>query len=245
MQEIAATRPSYPRAPQWRTRDFLLAVLGGFVGAFIGLAISFDTSATTQLAVSLVFQNVGHLGAVWWLARRRGATLADIGLVVEPIDGIFLSIGVALQIGLAVLFLPLAQLLGVDEATQEITQSVDPASPVAIQALLIVSVALLAPLAEELMFRGILYQIFEQRHGFRTAVFGSAAVFSTFHLLGLSTENFVAAAVITLPQLFIVGGILANVSRRRGRLGPGIFVHAGFNLIAILAVLYAPEVLGS
>lgn len=244
MQETAVSRLSYPRAPQWRTRDFLLAVAGGFVGAFIGIGVSFEMSATTQLAVSLVFQNLGHLLAIWWLAKRRGATLADVGMVVEPSDGIFLAVGVALQIGLAILILPLAQLLGMDEATQEITQSVDPASPVAIQAVLILSVALLAPIAEELMFRGILYQIFEQRHGFRTAVFGSAAVFSSFHLLGLSTENPVAAAIITLPQLFIVGGILANVSRRRGRLGPGIFIHAGFNLIAILAVLYAPELVG-
>lgn len=241
MQEQAVDRPSYPRAPKWETWDFILAILGGLFGAVIGLALSVGANETAILAASLVGQNVGHILAVWYIARRRNASLADLGLEVEPSDGLFIFVGIALQIVLALLILPFAQMLGIDESTQEITQAIDPTSSVALQAVLIVGIALLAPIAEEIMFRGILYQIFEQRHGFRTAVFGSAAVFSTFHLLGLTGDNPVAAALITLPQLFIVGSILANVSRRRARLGPSIFVHSGFNLIAVLAVLYGAE----
>ena len=47
------------------------------------------------------------------------------------------------------------------------------------------------------------------------------------------------------PVWFIVGAVLANTSRRRGRLGPAIFIHAGFNLVAILAVLFTPELVAS
>lgn len=245
MHEAPEIRPSYPRAPRWRGSDFVVAIAGGFAGAFIGAALTFGSDDTTVLVVSLLLQNVGHIAAVWFLARRRGIGLADMGMVVEPGDGLFLFLGVGLQLALSLLAVPIARWLDYEGSSQQITSVIDPASPFGLQLLLVLSVALIAPIAEELMFRGILYQTFEQRRGFRVAVFGSAAVFATFHLIGLDPDNLAAAALITLPQLFVMGTILANAARRRGRLGVAIFTHAGFNLVAILAVLYTPELVGS
>jgi membrane protease YdiL (CAAX protease family) len=220
-------------------------IVAGFVGAFIGAALTYQADELTLLIVSLALQNAGHLLGVWAVARRRNATLARIGLEIEPSDGVFLFLGAGLQIGLSLLVVPIVDRLGYEGSAQEITNSITPdASPVA-QIVLVLLVALLAPVTEELMFRGVLYQVLEQRRGFRVAVFGSALVFSSFHIIGLSTDNFLLAALITLPQLFIVGAVLANTSRRRGRLGPAVFIHAGFNLVAILAVLFTPELVGS
>lgn len=244
MQSRAEERPSYPRAPEWTAGDFLLTLFGGFAGALVGTFLAFGADTTTVLLAGLVFQSVGHIGSAWLVARRRGATLADAGLVVEPIDGLFIFLGMALQVVLSLAVIPIVDRLDLSGPAQDITTAIDPASSVGVQIMLILEFALLAPIAEEIMFRGILYQLFEQRRGFRVAVFGSAAVFAAFHLIGLNTENPLAAAVVTLPQLLIVGVILANTARRRGRLGVSIFIHSGFNLLAVLALLYATDLVG-
>lgn len=245
MQPATSAKASYPLAPEWRPSDFVWAIVAGFAGALIGAALAFQADELTLLIVSLAFQNAGHLAGIWAVARRRNASLARIGLEVEPSDGIFLFLGAGLQIGLSLLIVPIVERLQFEGSAQEITDSITPdASPIA-QIVLVLLVALVAPVTEELMFRGVLYQLLEQRRNFRVAVFGSALVFSSFHIIGLSTQNFLVAALITLPQLFIVGAVLANTSRRRGRLGPAIFIHAGFNLVAILAVLFTPELVGS
>ena len=46
-----------------------------------------------------------------------------------------------------------------------------------------------------------------------------------------------------MPQLFIVGIVLAWVTLRNGRLGPAIFIHSGFNLLAALVLLIPSELL--
>ena len=245
MQPAATERPSYPLAPEWRPSDFVWPIVAGFAGAFIGAAIAFQADQLTLLIVSLALQNAGHLLGVWAVTRRRNASLSQIGLEVEPSDGIFLFLGAGLQIGLSLLIVPIVERLDFEGSAQEITDSITPNASAAAQIILVLLVALVAPVTEELMFRGVLYQLLEQRRNFRVAVFGSALVFSSFHIIGLSTENFLLAALITLPQLFIVGAVLANASRRRGRLGPAVFIHAGFNLVAILAVLFTPELVGS
>ncbi|MDH3249280.1 MAG: CPBP family intramembrane metalloprotease [Acidimicrobiia bacterium] len=245
MQPATSARPSYPLAPEWQPSDFVWPIVGGFVGAFVGAALAFDAAPLTLLIVSLALQNAGHLLAVWAVARRRNTTLTRIGLEIEPSDGIFLFLGAGLQIALSLLIVPIVERLEFEGSAQEITDSISPDASAAAQIILVLLVGLVAPVTEELMFRGVLYQLLEQRRSFRVAVFGSSLVFSSFHIIGLSTENFLLAALITLPQLFIVGAVLANTSRRRGRLGPAVFIHAGFNLVAILAVLFTPELVGS
>ena len=73
----------------------------------------------------------------------------------------------------------------------------------------------------------------------------SALVFALFHLLGLDPNRMLEAAAIVLPQLFIVGMILAWITFRSQRLGPAIFLHSGFNLLAAIALLLPPELLES
>jgi membrane protease YdiL (CAAX protease family) len=73
----------------------------------------------------------------------------------------------------------------------------------------------------------------------------TALVFSVFHLLGLDPERMLSAAAVVLPQLFIVGVVLAWVTLRSKRLGPAIFIHSGFNLLAAIVLLLPPELLES
>jgi membrane protease YdiL (CAAX protease family) len=71
----------------------------------------------------------------------------------------------------------------------------------------------------------------------------TALVFAAFHIIGLDPSRLLAASAVVLPQLFIVGVVLAWVTLRTNRLGPAIFMHSGFNLLAAIVLLVPPELL--
>ena len=76
-----------------------------------------------------------------------------------------------------------------------------------------------APFAEELVFRGYLLNLWAVRHGVWFAVIVSSLVFGAFHL---ETAAFAAP----------MGVIFALVYLRYDSLWPGILVHAAYNLLA-------------
>ena len=102
-------------------------------------------------------------------------------------------------------------------------------------------VTILAPVAEELMFRGILLKSLASR-GIRNASLISAASFGGFHLFGL-TGDLLTGIILLFPIFLVVGLVLARATIRRGRLGPAIFIHSGFNLLAVVVLLIPPELL--
>jgi membrane protease YdiL (CAAX protease family) len=102
----------------------------------------------------------------------------------------------------------------------------------------------LAPVTEELTFRGVLLKTQSHRSP-RMIMVITALVFTVFHLLGLDPSRMLSAAAVVLPQLFIIGLVLAWVTLRTKRLGPAIFIHSGFNLLAAIVLLLPPELLES
>ena len=89
-------------------------------------------------------------------------------------------------------------------------------------------IVVLAPVIEELFFRGLLLRALERRFGSGWAIAGSSGLFGLSHVQG-----------IQLPALVMFGAIAAWLTvRSGGRLGPAIFAHIGFNgwTFAILVV---------
>ena len=87
-------------------------------------------------------------------------------------------------------------------------------------------VCVIAPLAEESIFRGFIYGWLRRRLPVLPAVVISAAVFSAAHVV----------LVLALP-LFGVGVILALLYEYSDSLLPGAIVHGLFNLVGIIAIL--------
>jgi membrane protease YdiL (CAAX protease family) len=87
-------------------------------------------------------------------------------------------------------------------------------------------VCLIAPLAEETIFRGFLYGWLRRHLPVLPAVLVSAAIFSAAHVV----------LVLALP-LFAVGVILALLYEYSDSLLPGAIVHGLFNLVGIIAIL--------
>ncbi|HEY4606818.1 MAG TPA: type II CAAX endopeptidase family protein [Acidimicrobiia bacterium] len=228
----------------WSLSDFLLVILGGFVGAAIFVGIS-EALGEDELFLVLALggQYLGHLVVLWLLSRRKGHP--DLGFSIEGRDVLYLGGGLLLQFALAVVFLPLSTLLLPDgDSAQQVGTALAGLETTAARVAAMVTAVVLAPVTEELTFRGVLLKTQEHRKP-RTIMVITALVFAIFHLLGLDPGRMLEAAAVVLPQLFIVGLILAWVTMRTRRLGPAIFIHSGFNLLAAVVLLLPPELLES
>ena len=96
---------------------------------------------------------------------------------------------------------------------------------------LIVGVVI-APLVEEIFFRGFLFQGFRERYGWVMAVLISSAIFAAAHL----------DPVAFIPT-FILGAVLAYVYHRSNSVWPGVILHClvnSFGLCAAYAVTQIP-----
>ncbi len=227
----------------WTVVDFIFVVLGGFLGAglFAGLSLIWG-EGDWFLVLGLAGQYIGHLGVLWLLARRKPDS--DLGFSIEPGDARYLGLGLLLQLGLAIVFLPLTQLFFPDgESVQQVGSALASLESTAAQITAVVIAVVIAPVTEELIFRGVLLKSMGNRSR-RMIIVVTALVFAAFHVIGLDPAHLLEASAVVLPQLFIVGVVLAWVTLRTGRLGPAIFLHSGFNLLAALVLLVPPEFLG-
>jgi uncharacterized protein len=224
----------------WSLIDFLLVILGGLAGAAVLLPVgALLGGGELSLVLALSGQYIGQLVVLWWLARRR----EDLGFNIVSTDTFYLGLGLLLQLALAVLFLPLTSLLFPDgDSAQQVGSALAGLETTPARVAAVLTAVVVAPVTEELTFRGVLLKAFHKR-GRRTIMVLTSLVFAAFHTLGLDPERLLQAAAVVLPQLFLVGLVLAWITLRTGRLGPAIFIHSGFNLLAALVFLLPPELL--
>ena len=89
----------------------------------------------------------------------------------------------------------------------------------------------LAPLIEELFFRGLLYPVLARRTGMAWGVVLSAVPFALLHL---QEYAYSWAAVLVI---FVVGLVLGAVRAKTRSVGCSFLVHAGYNGIQLLIAL--------
>jgi membrane protease YdiL (CAAX protease family) len=92
-------------------------------------------------------------------------------------------------------------------------------------ALLFLSVAIVTPIVEELMFRGYILDAINRKHSDWTAIIWSSILFGLLHFLGGSF--YIGSALI--------GGIIYGWIRvRTGSLLPSIACHMMWNMLALI-----------
>jgi membrane protease YdiL (CAAX protease family) len=101
---------------------------------------------------------------------------------------------------------------------------------------LVLALVVVAPAAEELFFRGVVYNAWAREHGPRVALFGSAALFALIHANPESGEALIGSMVSVVP-IFGLGIGLAILYRTTGSLLAPMALHAGFNAISATIVL--------
>ena len=88
----------------------------------------------------------------------------------------------------------------------------------------------LAPIVEEIFFRGFVFQGFRQRYGWVSAMLVSSAVFAAAHL----------DLVAFLPT-FILGCLLAYMFQRSNSIWPGVILHFLVNAFGLCAAYAATQ----
>ncbi len=216
-----------------------MVALAGLAGSILVVGVGMGGEVTALLVGQFTFTALAMLA----ISRVRGRDFRRLGFAVEPRDGWMLLLGAGLQLLFAVLFLPLATLVGLDSEPQSLVTEIASARGAGQRVALLLLVGLIGPILEELMFRGMLVDALVARFRAKGVVFGSAAVFAAFHLIGISTVQPLESGVVLVPQLFFFGVVLAYLRIMRERLGPAIFAHAGFNLLSLSILLFYPQLL--
>jgi membrane protease YdiL (CAAX protease family) len=165
------------------------------------------------------------IGVYLSVARRAG--WAVLGVRSTSFMNYLLVIPLFLTglMGLALTNMALVQLVGNFENPQIATISEgQPLGQAEILALLLL-VAGIVPVVEELFFRGLIYPLMRQRMPAFFAVVLNALLFAVVHFIP-----------ILIPGLFVVGLCLAYIRERSGSIWPCVLFHALQNALAILAI---------
>jgi membrane protease YdiL (CAAX protease family) len=225
----------------WTFPDVIAVFFGGLVGSVVAIVIGQivnggnELTGVTLLAVASVGQAVTQLGMMYYLSRTRGTASWDIdfGFRFEPVDALGLILGIFLQ--LAVVFLvqwPIFELFNIeDPPVQDVAEIADGADTLLARLAVIVVVVILAPLTEELIYRGILLSRLRRGFSPHASVAIAAFVFSGIHLLDPDT-------LYIVPGLFVIGLVLGYIALRTKRIGLAITTHAGVNLLAAIGLLF-------
>lgn len=225
----------------WGLPDAALVYVAGLVGATIALvaaAAVTDAGADGEvtagvLVVGFAGQLAAQVAALAWVSRRkgRGSFAADFGLALDPRDWWAVPSGVGLQIGLGVLLLPIVELAGREE--QSVVEDLQDASGLAVVGLAVFA-AVLAPVVEELVFRGLLLRALLRRMDVTGAVVVSSLAFALVHVIGDPSVGSLAV----VPGLLGVGMVAAVLAVRSGSLSQPILLHVGFNLLTTAAAVF-------
>ena len=262
--------PGYLPVAKWRLIDVITVFFGGIVGSIIVTAVIVlaGVDPLAPLPFSLIFggQAAASFAVMWGLSQTRGSgsLAADVGLIVRGSDWWGVPAGMLLQIVIALITAPFIIWLYPDGAPEQgVAEIAGQSKSVIDQLAVFISVAVAAPLVEEMLFRGVLLSWLTKarvsvpaitirirpipyvfRSGPRTfgplrnwsAIVISAAVFAVVHLLDPN-------AIALVPGLFLLGVVLAWVAIKKGDLSLPIALHSGINLLAAISILYGSQLL--
>ena len=231
LSEPVPPPPPPLRDPIWNGWDVamigIVAVGGIFVfGALIGIVtkiLGYSVGGTTStLRMILIAQFLAYVAVLWFMrhlvVEHYGARWNDAVHWHWPAENWFTWIGAGIMLAFAVqlisMLLPVPRALPIDKYFQNT------------QAAWMMSIfgVTMAPLIEELFFRGFLYPVLARRIGVAVGAVVTAIGFAFLHASQL------AGAWAPLLMLFIVGLVLTIVRIVKNAVAPSFLMHVGYNL---------------
>lgn len=212
---------------------FFVAILA--VDSYLAMGEGRARHSTAALMAVFLLEPVAILVAVQaLLIRRRNLSWRDLGLRPAAARWVVIAV-VAGPLSLA-LAGALSRLVGPADPTAMIEAYAALLAPEGVTLLraagLIAVIGVFVPVAEEVLFRGVLYAWLRQRLGLAASALISSAVFAIAHV------NAEAAL-----QIFLIGLVLAYFYERTGSIVPSIVTHATVNVASLAIILaYAESV---
>ena len=230
-----------PRRPTWGIPDALIGYVVVYIAAVIIGAAIFATAGYSDdpLDSPLIVQFVANLPlwlgilglAIGVSAYKGNGWIADYHVALKAWDvPIGIGAGLLAQLVLVPLIAwPVLELSGksADDLAKVAEDLGDKVHNPADAIVFIVVVGLIAPICEEVFFRGLLFRSFEKRLG-------------AWWALGLSSVLFAAThgQLLQFVPLIAAGAVFGYLVVRTGRLGPAIVAHTAFNLTTVVSLLW-------
>jgi membrane protease YdiL (CAAX protease family) len=224
------------RSVPWSAREAWLGVIAlvlWFVGVFAASYLMGVYGVSVDPGLFTGFAEAALLVPIWWLVMRRyGVGWEALGLRRFQVGN--LGVGCGLMI-ISILFnLSYSAFLAVFDLRMQndmVPIFAELSSP---WWLLLVGI-IVAPVVEEIFFRGFLYAGLAERYSWRKAAVISSAFFAIVHLQPLA-----------IVPIFILGYIFAYLYRRSGSIWPAVVMHVSTNALALGAayLLSRIELLG-
>ncbi len=191
-----------------------------------------EQGGTALLGLVVASQTAGLLATLAFL-RFRGVALRDPIGTLRPLArniGRGTALGVAAIVGSTLVVTILVTLSGSEATPDQVLTGGLLETPGQI-VLAVIAAVVLAPLAEELLFRGLLYRSLKRRWRIVPATAVSSVLFAVVHV------DVVFSQPLALVGLTLVGVVLAVAYERTGSLIVPIVIHAVHNAITITAVI--------
>lgn len=230
--EQASTSP-------WRVRDpiyiYLLALAGSVFALVVAVLLGFVDADTIEddgqlprviMVVSLGQFLVMYLGLKWLSARRGSGNFKDdFHLHVQGSDFKYFLYGVGLLFASGLILSGILAAFDVEQPTQEVVEAARGADRYGEKLVIVLVIAFLAPILEEMLFRGALLDALKARMSLNGAIWTTGIVFGLVHLADPAT-------LLLVPALIGLGVILGFVRERGGgSLSRPILMHMGFNAV--------------
>jgi membrane protease YdiL (CAAX protease family) len=219
---------SLAKIPHWQVLTILVGVplvyiANNFTPWSYGLFVERNHAYWTPLFTSILVLHWASVLLVVWFLRRAGVRLTEVGVDFTPATfAMFVAIVVSVGFGLI-------YLRSTWPAATELSEIWQLGYPwTRSQRMLGIAVYLSAGFCEEFIYRGFAIRVL-QAHGFRT-----------WQAIALATAAFVAmhgiAALFLFPLLIFAGIFYSLLFLWTKRLSPGIYLHALFDMMCVLAV---------
>jgi membrane protease YdiL (CAAX protease family) len=200
----------------------------------VALLLQGSATAGVSAAILLVVEVATFAGVVAWLRHRHTWSWRLLGPLRPAARHLAVGLGVGVAGFLIAVIVPEILRQSFDLPTPEPQQILDVISADGAGTVwLIAVVVLLAPIVEELVFRGVLFQSLRHRLGLWPGIGISSLTFAFVHLELIDKP-------LSLAALLVFAVWLAAAFHRTGTLVVPVVAHATFNAINIAAVLTLP-----
>jgi membrane protease YdiL (CAAX protease family) len=238
---VALILISKPWRPETLGRQMLGLLVSAYAGLFIGAWVQRlagegvgEVSIWRMIAATLSFQGIGLILIAHFLREQQISWAEGFGLSNRPRQAVLLGLLAAL------IFLPLGW--GLQQASALVMThlphfKLEPKEQMPIHALRVsvswggrmalgATAVLLAPVTEELLFRGILYPAIKQAGYPRVALWGTTLLFAAVHM-----------NLVTFLPLAVLALVLTALYERTDNLLAPIMAHVLFNALNFVTLL--------
>lgn len=220
-EELQSASPGVP----WTTRDVWIGLALFLLWLLVSVGFGIAREAYSwdfDFGLFLALWELMLILPAWWLTIRK-YQLPWRSLGLRKFDLTTVAIGCGLMIfsfifnffyNLALLFKGIHSPIEVESLFQTA------ASPW----LIFLTGIIIAPLVEEIFFRGFLFTGLREKYGWIAAALISAGLFAAVHLQPL-----------TIPPIFLMGLIFAYLYQRTESIWPAVIMHFATNTLGLVA----------